>query len=389
MLEVEEHREVLACPSCRARLHFRSAVIACEKCGATYPFSEEGIPLLFCPNEGWTDRKDVTDVVKAFYEQNPFPNYDDVDSRESLAEKASRGLFARLLDEQIPVGSLVLDVACGTGQMTNFLGQSWKRKVIGADLCLNSLRLGKQFRDRYGINDAGFLQMNLFRPCFQDNTFDVVICNGALHHTGDPLGGFRLIGRLVKPGGVILIGLYNKIGRLPTDFRRWIFRTIGDGFAFLDDHMRNKNYNAARKQSWFMDQYKHPHESKHTFSETLEWFDSNGFEFLSSIPKIEPEGFKANEKLFEPHSRGTIATRFLAEFEMLLKGGVDGGLFIVIGRRTAADRIEMPISSGRFPDSAPDGVVRSQRGSKARRSTAPSRRDSVAILLPGPGGFLS
>src|SRR4029077_6580167 len=107
-------------------------------CGAIYPFSEEGIPLLFCPNEGWTDRKDVTDAVKAFYEQYPFPNYDDVDSRESLAEKASRGTFARLLDEQIPFGSMVLDVACGTGQMTNFLGQSWKRKIIGTDICLNS-----------------------------------------------------------------------------------------------------------------------------------------------------------------------------------------------------------------------------------------------------------
>jgi hypothetical protein len=34
---------------------------------------------------------DVTDVVKVFYEENPFPNYDDFDSKESLAEKASAG----------------------------------------------------------------------------------------------------------------------------------------------------------------------------------------------------------------------------------------------------------------------------------------------------------
>jgi uncharacterized protein YbaR (Trm112 family) len=119
-----EENEILGCPSCRAAIRFAVPLITCEACGAVYPFSDEGIPLLFCPNEGWTDHKDVTDVVKSFYEVNPFPNYDDLDSRASLAEKASRGIFARLLDEQIPIGSLVLEVACGTGQLTNFLGQS-------------------------------------------------------------------------------------------------------------------------------------------------------------------------------------------------------------------------------------------------------------------------
>lgn len=338
----EENEAILACPGCRARIRFSAPMIACEACGAVYPFSDEGIPLLFCPNEGWTDRTDVTEAVQAFYEVNPFPNYDDMDSRESLAEKASRGIFARLLDEQVPTGSLVLEVACGTGQLTNFLGQSWKRKVFGADLCLNSLRLGKAFRDRFGINHAEFLQMNLFRPCFVDGAFDMVICNGALHHTGDPLRGFQSIARLVKPGGFVLIGLYNRIGRLPTDFRRWIFSTFGEGFAFLDDHMRNRKYNEARKRAWFMDQYKHPHESKHTFSELIGWFESNGFEFLASIPKVKSDPFATDEKLFEPHDKGTRVTRLLAEIEMLLKGGVDGGLYIMIGRKTAP--VPVPLS---------------------------------------------
>ena len=44
-----------------------------------YP-SQDGIPSLFTPNE-WSDAKeDVTQEIKAFYEENPFPNYDDFDS---------------------------------------------------------------------------------------------------------------------------------------------------------------------------------------------------------------------------------------------------------------------------------------------------------------------
>ena len=49
---------------------------------------------MFWPNN-WTD------VVKSFYEENPFPNYEDMDSDWSLREKAEQGIFARLLDEQI------------------------------------------------------------------------------------------------------------------------------------------------------------------------------------------------------------------------------------------------------------------------------------------------
>ena len=69
--------------------------------------------------------------------------------------------------------------------------------------------------------------------------------------------------------------------------------------------MRNKNYNQDRKRAWFYDQYKHPHESKHTYSELLNWFESNGFEYLSSIPKIDPGPFTDEEKLFVPHDKGT------------------------------------------------------------------------------------
>jgi len=328
-----EHLSILACPACGAELEPAPREIGCSQCRARYPIGDEGIPLLFCPNEGWTDRRDVTDMVKSFYEENPFPNYDDLDSRESLARKARQGVFARLLDQQIPAGSLVLEAGCGTGQLTNFLGLSWKRKVFGSDVCLNSLRLAHGFRERYSIHHTGFLQMNLFRPVFRPETFDVVICNGVLHHTGDPAGGFRSLARLVKPGGVILFGLYNWIGRLTTDLRRHLFRGLGSKVNFLDGHLRNKNYNEARKRAWFMDQYRHPHESKHPYSEALQWLESEGFQYLLSIPKVDGSPFSPEEKLFEPHDRGSRWTRLMTEVEMLMGGGVDGALYITIGRK--------------------------------------------------------
>jgi hypothetical protein len=116
-----------------------------------------------------------------------------------------------------------------------------------------------------------------------------------------------------------------------------LFRWSGDRLRALDAHIRNPNYNEARKRAWFMDQYKHPRESKHSYDEIIDWFESNGFEFLFSIPKIDSSPFTEHEKLFEPHDKGTKLARLATQFEMLLTGGVDGALFIMIGRKAKED----------------------------------------------------
>ena len=49
----------------------------------------------------------MTEIVKSFYEENPFPSYEDLDSSWSLREKAEKGVFARLLDAEISHGSML------------------------------------------------------------------------------------------------------------------------------------------------------------------------------------------------------------------------------------------------------------------------------------------
>ena len=60
----------------------------------------------------------------------------------------------------------MLEAGCGTGQLTAFLSIA-NRTVVGADMCLNSLTMAKRFRDANALRSAHFMQMNLFRPCFQ------------------------------------------------------------------------------------------------------------------------------------------------------------------------------------------------------------------------------
>lgn len=325
--------DLLRCPidGSGLNLSLNGDKLRCDQGGHAFAF-EAGFPCLFAANE-WSDgRQDVTDIVKAFYEVTPFPNYDGLDTRDSLRAKAAESIFARMLDEQTSHSANILEIGCGTGQMTNFLGMGWGRTAIGADLCLNSLKLAKQFRDRFSISNAHFVQANLFRPPFAPASFDLVICNGALHHTGDCAGGFRSIARLVKPGGLVIIGLYNWLGRLPTLWRRSLINVFGGAAAVFDHRLRGQG-EAARRTAWYRDQYTHPHETRHSMSEVLAWLDAEGFDYTSSIPTIGDVEFGHQMQLFEPQWPGRSWDRAASEIEMLLSGGVDGGLYIMIGRR--------------------------------------------------------
>jgi len=308
------HSDIFVCPACGGSLTVDADKIKCLKCHNSYEV-EDGIPLLFLPHEGDNSKKNITNIVKSFYEKTPFPNYEEMENIGDLVEKAQKSFFPRLLNEQIPFNIRILEVGCGTGQLSNFLGTA-HRDVFATDICFNSLKLGQRFKENNGLERVDFYQMNLFRPIFKEESFPLVICNGVLMPTSDPFGGFKSISKLVKKGGYIVIGLYNKYGRLITDIRRIIFRISGDRFKFLDPRLRDRG--ETKKDAWFADQYKNPHELKHTIGEVLKWFDETGFEFVYGIPNPKAfNTFKLSDSIFKKHPQGNWFDHFITQFQMV------------------------------------------------------------------------
>jgi carbamoyltransferase len=306
--------------------------------GRLYPI-EEGIPRLFVPTDpSHVGKPDVTDTVKAFYETTPFPNYDEVDNQRALVEKARAGTFARLLNDQIPYHARVLEVGCGTGQLTNYLSIA-HRSVLGVDVCLNSLRLAQAFKAQQGLVRAVFAQLNLFRPAVKSDFFDYVISNGVLHHTSDCRSAFRSIGRLVRPGGYLVVGLYSAYARRLHAVRRAFVRLTGVTGAWLDPHFGRVEAEGKR-QAWFRDQYEHPHETWHTIDEVLGWMAADGFDFVNSIPKpVVGPVVTSQESLFTPRSPGTGWSRVLSQVADMRSGYREGGFFIVIGQRRLEEQV--------------------------------------------------
>jgi 2-polyprenyl-3-methyl-5-hydroxy-6-metoxy-1,4-benzoquinol methylase len=326
--------ENIVCPATGAPLEAAGDELV-SSAGPRYRLAE-GIPLLFVdePAGGPKPAADaVTHSVQDFYEDAPFPNYNSFDTLATFVRQADAG-FPRLLRNQLPLNANVLEVGCGTAQLSNYLAATTLSRVYASDMTLASLRMGHEFARRNMIDSVRFVQMNLFMPAIRPQSMDVVISNGVLHHTYDTRKAFGSVARLVKPGGYIIVGLYNRIGRLRTDARRMLVKALGERALVLDPQLR-RNLSPERRRAWIRDQYFHPQERKHSISEVVRWFAEEGFSFVSSIPKIIGE-LKEDENLFAPSSPGGAFDRLIAEIGMLAStAGGEGGLFVCVGRRSS------------------------------------------------------
>jgi 2-polyprenyl-3-methyl-5-hydroxy-6-metoxy-1,4-benzoquinol methylase/uncharacterized protein YbaR (Trm112 family) len=319
-------------PSTREPLLMTASEARNPATGASYPV-EEGIPRLFVPNDGRiTNVEEVLATVKQFYEKTPFPNYDHFDDRRAFFEKAGARLFARLLNEQIPYNARVLEVGCGTGQLSNFLAMA-HRSVLGVDLCLNSLRLAHGFKTEQGLDNVSFAQMNLFRPGLKDGFFDYVVTNGVLHSTHNCREAYLRVSKLVKPGGYFIVGLYNAYSRQLHYARVLLYRATGITNRWLDPHFGRVSAD-GKTEAWFQDQYRHPVETCHTIDEMMGWMDEAGIDFVNSIPKPYPGPvLTEDEDLFKPRDPGTALSRIASQVADVGNGYREGGFYIVIGRR--------------------------------------------------------
>jgi ubiquinone/menaquinone biosynthesis C-methylase UbiE len=265
--------------------------------------------------------------VRAFYEQCSFPDYEETDTPFDLSEKARRSVYTKMLDDQIPCGVKVLDAGCGSGQLAIFLSTN-DRKTVGIDFSMGSLRKGQDFKSRFHLKNVAFLQMDLFHPALKEEVFDYVFCIGVLHHTADAYRGFKSLCRLVKKGGYVIIGLYNRYGRLLVGLRRLLFRASRNRLAWLDYIVRTRGAGDPKSKVWYLDQYNNPHEVKFSVEEVLRWFRDNGVKYINSIPAIRVgTQLTPDARLFEPRDAGAPLEHLLCQLSWILTKGREGGVF--------------------------------------------------------------
>ncbi len=128
----------------------------------------------------------------------------------SLAGMGVNGPNSRMVVELagIQPGESVLDVACGSGNLTLTakVCAGTEAKVAGIDAAPEMIAVAREKASRARLNvefEVGLIE----KLAFPDASFDVVISRLAIHHLPDDLkrAGFAEILRVLKPGGRLLI----------------------------------------------------------------------------------------------------------------------------------------------------------------------------------------
>jgi len=161
--------------------------------------------------------------VRAYWERHPLLSYEvgELGPVErwlalDLVKKIDVERFAlSYWDFENQVGKNVLDIGCGPGWLTV------KYATVGAhvhavDLTAAAIKMARSALEIKGLSASLQLGSAESLP-FRDNSFDLVVSSGVLHHTPNPSMGFAEAFRVARPGATGLITLY-RLGILHRQF---------------------------------------------------------------------------------------------------------------------------------------------------------------------------
>lgn len=240
----------------------------------------------------------VTAQVRQQYEENPYPRW---------VLMASPPNPLMVLDDHIrhqfpttpfrPTGARdaidVLVAGCGTGRYALEIAQAFRgARVTGVDLSLSSLTHAKRKIPATAAGKVEFVQGDILKLGGLDRRFDLVSTTGVLHHMGDPLGGWRELVKLMKPDGLMQVGLYSAHARKEIVAARKLIAERG--YASTPEGIRQcrADLRAGRERFKFMalrdfftvsecrDLMFHVHERQFTIPEIKDFLAENGLKFI-------------------------------------------------------------------------------------------------------------
>lgn len=117
-------------------------------------------------------------------------------------DKRWRRIVAQRVREKLPSSSSrILDVACGTGDLSLTLFENTGARVVGTDFCRPMLEIAAgKTSDRIPLIEGDALDLP-----FRDGAFEVVTIAFGLRNLASVEGGLAELRRVLKPGGWVAV----------------------------------------------------------------------------------------------------------------------------------------------------------------------------------------
>jgi ubiquinone/menaquinone biosynthesis C-methylase UbiE/uncharacterized protein YbaR (Trm112 family) len=195
--------DILACPVCLSPLHLEGCWeelvtegrLLCGHCDRIYDI-HAGLPLLLLKDSHWAENKTEAEGERELVDELPLCEH--IKRNHYEAERSLR-LLNQVRFRDSP---LVLDIG-GSSGLGAYLFKRYHARVVIVDIVPHLLMVGEA--NLSGMMDFDLALAGMEWLPFRSNTFDVVFCRQALHHSPNPPSVVRELFRVARIGGKVLM----------------------------------------------------------------------------------------------------------------------------------------------------------------------------------------
>lgn len=200
--------------------------------------------------------KEITDTVSSTvrlqYEENPYPKWVNTgldNYPKTLSDVTSR-LGLRLSNE-LPLNDAsprILIAGCGTGQHSLSTASRYlNSQIVAIDLSLDSLAYAIRKTEELGFENIEYKHLDILNVGEIGECYDLIESVGVLHHMHDPYTGWEQLVKVLKPGGVMKIGLYSSAAR--QGIKRFRNNVKSNAKANIDSYIREEREKLLNSES--------------------------------------------------------------------------------------------------------------------------------------------
>ncbi len=189
------------------------------------------------------------------------------------------------IDQEVFKGKVCLDAGCGSGRGSIFMLSAGAKKVTGIDLSPKNVETSRAMARVKNFDNAEFLVGNVHELPFADEEFDLVWCNGVLHHTNDTDKGLVEISRVLKTDGYMWLYLYGSGGiewAAVDQIREYFMQGVSYDVCL---HFLRIIESHLGSISEFLDNWYTPHLKRYTHSDVQKRLAELGFPIAERLTK--------------------------------------------------------------------------------------------------------
>ncbi len=281
---------------------------------------------------------EILDSQHDFFSAHPFPGLDlqQLSSIQQFVYTLEKNELYRKIKKTLKSGNRLLDAACGTGEFTTYLSINSGAVVVGMDFSANTVKWANGVKERFGVGcELSFIEEDVFK-CTPEKYgyFDHILAMGLFTSIPDEEKGMRQLCTILEPGGLVVFGFFDPVGRAYMRLKRWMLHSISSQFQDQDaickkvllEHIIEKN-----EIIWNINQLTENVLNYHKPSAAIAMMERCGLAVTDCFPKLKLFGNILPDELSAESSYKQPLLQFPGQLNWV-KSGTEG-YYVLVGKK--------------------------------------------------------